>query len=98
MSADDDSSDRPSRWQDIGCIELAIRRFHQQSRRPGKMIDHSGKLNSQPIHERSKKAGAHRIAYASLFYTDGLSTYLSSCYYIASTAGQVRIQLSSPHV
>ncbi|TCD68332.1 hypothetical protein EIP91_010970 [Steccherinum ochraceum] len=54
-------SDR-SKWNNLGCIELRVFRLVPGTRVPiHNPVIVSPSLNTEPIHERSKKAGAHRV-------------------------------------
>ncbi|TCD68330.1 hypothetical protein EIP91_010968 [Steccherinum ochraceum] len=60
---DDDAAMNATTWMEIGCIEVLVRRINDATT-PGKPLrDHSGVLSSRAIHERSKKAGTHRVLF-----------------------------------
>ncbi|TCD68329.1 hypothetical protein EIP91_010967 [Steccherinum ochraceum] len=51
-------------WQDLGCIDVRVCRFDQASKKPSVTVPNNAiNITSDPVHERSKKAGAHRIGY-----------------------------------
>lgn len=56
---DDDA--QPVGWGDLGCIEVRVCRFVQGSKVTTAMINGTGLLKHGPVHERSKKAGSHRV-------------------------------------
>ncbi|TCD68328.1 hypothetical protein EIP91_010966 [Steccherinum ochraceum] len=62
VTDDDDAFRDKSLWNDIGCIELRIRRFDQNSKVLANISDDTSIFKSRPVHERSKKAGTHRVA------------------------------------
>ncbi len=64
--ADDDSTLAESRKlkNNLGMIEVRLYRVARG--KATSVIDHSSNFNVQPIHEKSKKAGCHRVSYVLL--------------------------------
>ncbi|THH32424.1 hypothetical protein EUX98_g1761 [Antrodiella citrinella] len=63
---DDDAilKDR-QRWENIGCIEIRVLCFDQASQTVTTTADLTTRLKGDPVHERSKKAGSHRVGLGS---------------------------------
>ncbi|KAH8091039.1 hypothetical protein BXZ70DRAFT_954045 [Cristinia sonorae] len=58
---DDDDARDGSQWQDLGSIEVRVRRFIQGSQRDSRVKNREQNITNVAIHERSKKAGTHRV-------------------------------------
>ena len=65
---EDDDSAKELYGNNIGCIEVAVRRFVQGSEIKGKVTDGSNRIQDCAIHERSKKAGAHRVKLVTVLF------------------------------
>ncbi|KAH8091032.1 hypothetical protein BXZ70DRAFT_1011290 [Cristinia sonorae] len=57
---DDALRDKPQ-WSELGCIEVRVRRIVQGSHEPIAATNNTQCITDDPVHERSKKLGGHRI-------------------------------------
>ncbi|THH32423.1 hypothetical protein EUX98_g1760 [Antrodiella citrinella] len=58
---DDDAMKDKSKWQNLGCIEIIVLRVNAIAPSSIAVADMTSKFKAVPVHERSKKAGTHRV-------------------------------------
>lgn len=62
VSDDDDALRGGVGWQDLGTLQITVLRVVEGTDVPVERPDFVSTISNDPVHERSKKAGTHRVA------------------------------------